>query len=618
MVKMPSSLGELQAPRASRGIATINAGPALEAQANTSRYTKAGFDALSGGLGDMEAALYKRQLQDEEREVKTLDVEFAKQRRLINQKFRSTQGENTIKARATLDKEFATAKEQLLKGASSSRVKQAFSLLAEAKTQGELEQADTYTEAQRLDANNEASKAVLTEAFQSSAENWGSPTAMALNEKTITQEVMSQGRINGWSADVVKSKTQAAISQMVKMQVLAAAETDPDKALAIYEDAKNKVDGDVRIELEKQLIAVTIDAMAQAGAEEAIGLYPGSITKQRAYIREKWSGQKEQAMIQELDKRLMEGRSEMSWQMQLESYASSKLERQMRLDARIEKENIDAAGDSLYEALRKGQTREEWELANPDAAKWLIRDNYRSETLDRVATRLEIGREFNDVSETSTITKYSNMNVEDLAKVTDSQLEMEKANLSMTDWKKLATRVGAAKNSMSAADSATSGLYKTADTIIAAQVPRNKKGKPTLNDKQFNTLQIEMYVFIDEHAASGTIVKHADLVKEAQRLMIGITADPKNTSWWGAPGMALPMEGEEAFQGIVAEYKTLSPQQKAVVTVPKDDIPVDLLDGIKAAIANRGIQATDDLIEQLAGAYAVGDTARAMKLLGGK
>lgn len=615
MVKMPSTQAPLAVPNATRGIASLNIDPILQANREGAKAIKGGFDAIAGGLGDVEKALYIRQQQDEERELKQLDVEFSKQRRIISTNFRKTQGQNTLDSRPGLDKQYADAKEAILKTSKSAKVRQAFNLLADGKTQVDLEEHDNYTEDQRRQANEDASKAVMSEAYQSVAESpLDEPTAV-LAEKQIESEVAAQAEINGWSDDVAKTKYEAAISQLFKVRVASSAQDHPGEAWKIYEQNKDRIDGDVRIEIEKDLEETTLATMAQGYAEQAIAKYPGNITKQREYIRETLDGKKEEAALTELQGRLEEYRSEVRWNEWIKDQAYQRVARQDALDTKHEKDMVDEAQDSLNKWLHDGKGNiSDWENENPELGNWLLKDVYKSEQMERVEKRVLEDRQYAKVSDPATIQKYS-VPVQDLAKVTETELDVARASLSQTDWKKLEGRVRGAKASMDAAMGATSKLYDEANSLILENVPRkgNKAtGKIALTDDQLESVKADMSAYIYRSVESGVIPKREELNREAQRLLIKIESDPSMKLDW------FSSEEEASWEGIVSESRSMSPAQKAAATVDIDDIPVALKDLINSNLALFNIEGNDTLRGKLAAAYALNDQERWAQLLGFK
>lgn len=626
MAQMPSNLGPLALPQPGRAVASVDLTGPAQAQMQGARAIKGGLNDLAGGLESASAALYNRKMQDEEREVKQLDVEFAKQRRIISGQFRTTQGQATLDARPKLDAQYMQAKEEILKKASSGRVKSAFSLLADGKTQIDLEQHDVYTEDQRRQANLDASNAIMAESYQSAAEDPLNPAVAILSQRNIEGEVLAQKKIRGWSDEVTKSKMESAISQLYKTRIEAAAKDHPGEAWKIYEDNKENIDGDVRVEIEKFLEETTLDTLAQGYAEQAIAAFPGDIKAQRAYIRERLNGKEEIKAIDELNSRLVEYQSDVRWRDYLEDQAYQRVAREDALKKKAEVDLANTAQDSLNKWLHDNpgvNTIEQWQRDNKDLYEGLLKDTYKFETMERVEKRILEDSQYATVTVSDSALRYNGMNIEDLARVTDSELESEKANMTQTDWTKLVRRVNGARSSIEAAKGATASIYNSANNVLSQLLPR-KNNKPTgkikITDKQYNAVQADLYAFIDEQVEGGHIPKHDELYAETQRLVTKLYSDPVNSTGWGKGplGYWAPAEGEEAFDGIVAEYQNLSPKQKEVAIVPYEDIPPEMLKYAQDIFAKKGIKPTQNQLENFVGAYVTNNVERANRILLGK
>jgi hypothetical protein len=619
MVKMPSQLGELAVPRASRGIATINTGQVFQAQREGAQAVAAGYGALGEGFQAASNALYRRKLEDEDREVKQLDVELTKRRREINAEFRKTQGQSTIDARPTLDKKYNQARDELLKKATSSKVKSAFTLIADGKAQADLEQQDGYTEIQRRQANMDASEAVMTEAYNSAIEAPLDEAVSVLSMRQIQDEVLSQAQIQGWTDEVTQQKMDTAVSQLYAQRINAAAINNPDAAWQIYRANKEDIQGKDRIEVEKMLETVTLDTIAQGAAAEAIAAYPGNVAAQRKHIQETLTGKQEEAALSKLREELEFNRGEVRWNEYLKDQAYQEIARADALDQRNQRIATDSAQDDLNAYLREKpgvNTRSQWEKLNPEGAEALNKDVYKSNTMDALQTRLLEESQYAEVTKSESVSKYAGMGIPELAAVTETELQLEQANMTQPDWNKFARKVGAAKASMEAATNASGKYYTAADNALARLAPKTAKGKNKLKPELYDAIQLELHAWVTDQINEGKIPKHEDLERETQRLLMPISGDPANTVPPAIFGLAVPYAGQEEFDGIVAEYKKMSAEQKAVATVPIDDIPDYMLEDIKKILAAKGITESDELIEQLAAATALNDLARIHKLLG--
>lgn len=617
MAKLPTNLGQRAIPRATRGIASIDPSTARGAGYEAARLTKAGFDSVAGGLEAVEEALYKRTLENEEREVKRLQVEFARESRLINQRFKQTQGESTLKARTTLDKEYLQARENIRKRASSTRVGQAFDILAQGRVEMELEQADGYTEAQRLKANNDASQAVMAEAFQAAAENPLDEVQSVLYRKTIEAEVDAQARINGWSVDVTKSKKEEAVSQFYKARVIASAKDHPDAAWAIYEKNKDSIDGDVRIEIEKHLEDVTLEVMAQNYAEQAIAKFPKDIKAQREYIRETLSGKKEAAALDELHGRLTEYQSDIRWADYLEDQAYQRIARQEALDRKEETDSIKDARRAASKAITDGMTLGDWVVDNPEQAGWLAQDDSAMKALNAYEILVAEGKEYANTNDTKTMTQFLDMEDYELANLSDEDMEALKPFVNKSTWERFGKYRDAAKTKMENIRT-NQAIYDTGYKLLfdyAPKVRKEGKDKLTISEDAMNIAHMEMDAFIKTFTDKGKFPSREELARESQRLMLEIVADPRNTGL-GIPPLLSPKKGEEEWEGVVAEMKTMSPQQRANARVDIEDVPADMRLDIEADIEAAGMEIDNDLISQLAAAIALRDAARYNSLLG--
>ena len=115
---------------------------------------------------------------------------------------------------------------------------------------------------------------------------------------------------------------------------------------------------------------------------------------------------------------------------------------------------------------------------------------------------------------------------------------------------------------------------------------------------------------------TGKPPKQVEVFAEAQRLLLNVRGDTKP----GFTGL-----GRGGFNVLAAEADTLSAEQRAVARVNFEDIPRSIMQQIKDAFVvrnrnarNKGqqeIDVTDDLVESMAGAIALGDEARTEALL---
>jgi len=261
MARMPSTLGERAVPRPTRRMASFDPSAGISLTRRGAAAVGDGYDDIASGLQAASNALYEEQLKDEERAVKNLEVEWSKKRREIlfgdgtpnKPGFYSTSGEDTLNNRKGVEEALNKARSQLLGKAGNSRVKEAFDLSSNASLQGELEQVDRYTIAQRREANILSAQASIEEAQQQAATYFSDDNKWEGAVDRIAYEVASLGDEQGWSQETINTETQKAISKAARARINHALLTDAASGEAIYAKTKDMIDGDLRIEIEQDI-----------------------------------------------------------------------------------------------------------------------------------------------------------------------------------------------------------------------------------------------------------------------------------------------------------------------------------------------------------------------------
>lgn len=260
MAKLPTTIGR-NVPRATRRIASADFSEGQAGFRSGAQIMERGTGDLARGLQVASDVLYEEQLKDEERAVKNLDNEWAKQRRIIlfgdgtptNQGFYATAGEDTLNGRPGVEEKLNKARQQLLQKAGNGRVKEAFNYRSEATLQQELEGVDKYTTSQRRAANTATSQATIEEAVQNAATYFSDSGKWNAAVDVIASEVASMGDNEGWSQELINNATQKAISAAARDRINRAMITDTASAETIYAQTKDMIDGDVRIQIEQDI-----------------------------------------------------------------------------------------------------------------------------------------------------------------------------------------------------------------------------------------------------------------------------------------------------------------------------------------------------------------------------
>ena len=232
------------------------------------------------GLGD---ALGKRvmaqQVEDNEREAKALDVEFAKQVREIGygdgnekQGFYSARGEDAVKGRETAESALDEARRKVLEGAKNDRVRAMFGDISAKRVETEKGQFARHYETQRRAAGDATSEARIAEAADDAGAAWNNPQVTARSIGIVRGEVQDMGARNGWSPEVINSKMQEAQTVLHRKIIDSALVQDPAAAKAYYDANKDKIDGRVRADIEKGLEAGTLRQQSQAAEDRIMGM----------------------------------------------------------------------------------------------------------------------------------------------------------------------------------------------------------------------------------------------------------------------------------------------------------------------------------------------------------
>ena len=118
-----------------------------------------------------------------------------------------------------------------------------------------------------------------------------------------------------------------------------------------------------------------------------------------------------------------------------------------------------------------------------------------------------------------------------------------------------------------------------------------------------NPLVKALFRWVQDFLDEKNVPTQHHINEEVTRMLLNVRVDPPG--WWIF----------NAYRRLAGRKEEMMPEERAISTVPLDDIPPGLLSDIKAAIKARGINETDDLIEKIAGSQAMGDRSRHERLL---
>jgi len=368
-----------------------------------------------------------------------------------------------------------------------------------------------------------------------------------------------------------------------------------------------RIDGDIYRELKDKLRPLTLERLGQDTVDELISGktrikgYPTGLNLSKAkdleagrvYIRKTFSGKNETTILAEYNRRANEAARNTRI---LKSEAAAKAW------LHIFKDKGDLSGFAIKD-------KEAFDLLSSDItlmAKLLNAARERNEAATFRAT-----------SDGKTFKKIAG-DPETLRKI---NLDGERSNLTTGEHAKLVNQQVAALIRVATAAEGTGPIYKRADALVKSYAP--KLVKKTTASAEMRAILIEaqadMTVWVKAYIKKEKKLPDEEVLKrQALRFWLKISADPENTGTWRTA-----KQGEEEIAVYSFQLEQLSPQQRDVARIPLSRITHQMKTQITEG-ANRwlkskghpgGKKIPDSLMEQIAGAIAVGDKARADRLI---
>jgi hypothetical protein len=257
------------------------------------------LDRASDQLG---AVAIDAQREDNEREVKRLDVAFSEAIRTVgygdgteqNPGYYSLQGEAAVAARQGAMDAIKKQHADLVKDVTNPRVRDLFSRASAVRAEHEFGQIERHTMSQRKVANDATSEARLGAAASDAAAAWNNAEVMAMSKTIAKSEIAGMAARNGWSPEVRKMKELEANSVIVQGAIKGAlAANDVETAQKLYDQNINGLTGTVKTNITTMLREQSMDKAAQSLRDQALLLYPNDPEKGLKYVRDNAEGKLE-------------------------------------------------------------------------------------------------------------------------------------------------------------------------------------------------------------------------------------------------------------------------------------------------------------------------------------
>ena len=265
---------------------------------------------------------------------------------------------------------------------------------------------------------------------------------------------------------------------------------------------------------------------------------------------------------------------------------------------------------------------------NPEEFQLIAGDG----TLMSSLKRTDADAQFASRSDGTTLNSYKKRALDNPAELEDPN--SRRHQLTKAEYNRAVTIFDTAQKKAKS-DAESLKYYNMADKAINSVVTnKNLKTSATKGNSETQNMRRELQQAMHDYVADY-IKKNQkgpgfpEIKTEAARMILRITADPENTGKDIFFGVKKEKPGEGEITGYMWQFrrqtKRMSEQQRAVVRVPYNKIPQSLKDRLVDNAKKYGkipeaqqtltdVQST--LIENMAGAYAVGDIARMEVLLG--
>lgn len=340
---------------------------------------------LGQGANQLAGIAIKNQLEDNERAGKDMDNKLSERIRLLtlgdgteqNPGYYSQQGEAAVNGYGPTVEALQKSRDEILATAPNDRVRQQFKLASDDRLNTELGKITLHQNDGRRTALATTSKTRQDEALQNAAAHWNDPAVVNKSLGIQQGEVMTQARLQGWSAETTTSEMQRAVTMTYRAQILAAMKADPDAAQKIYDQVKGSVDGDVRIELEGMLESVTLASKSQEYAAQFLAEAGGDPTKARKLAEDALSGKQEDATVGRIDAKQQQMREDIRFSWAAQSHQEEQDNKKVAQFGLDEAKNIiGATGDiSRAEAMTAAE-KQDYSAKELDAVRKAINAHY--------------------------------------------------------------------------------------------------------------------------------------------------------------------------------------------------------------------------------------------------
>ena len=490
----------------------------------------------------------------------------------------------------------------------------AITQLGNRRIQQALDRMTAHSVDQRLVVQEQASLAREAQALADVSSDWQSDEALEAALATIAAEVTDRADAAGMD-DVTAAALLAERRSVIVKGAFDAALVGQDvaRAQAIFSKHADVLTGPVRTTMAQALAADVRAEAAQSLAQEAFARHRGDPAGMRRFVRDAVSGAQESAAIDELNALIAEQRGDTRFALAMQETRRSREaeERALASAARAQANHLHTvserermlalrqASEEAYNFLySETASLREFRRRNPEAYD-LLAGAGQIESLQRVERGIREGEVYAEVSNGTTLSEVKAMPYQERAQVQPDALRRQ---VTEVEFRQLVSSVESAKRKVES-DRRDRALYNSGDSELRRLAPRGFKPDGSRAERnQMALAEEQMDAWITGQLEAGNYPSPPEVAAEAARIMLPISVV---TGWF---------DSISDFDGLAAAASGLTAEQRALVTVPREQIPDPVVNRLMGVIDQGwpGVrpQVTDDVLEQLAGAYAVGDRER--------
>lgn len=535
--------------------------------------------------------------ENNDRELKRLDIEYTRQRRELlmgdgtpqNPGFYSLRGEDALAQADKIQLQLKKIRDDVGATASNPEVTRRFSEMTGIRQENEIAQVQRFVLQERRTAEATLAEARIDEAVQDAVTAGLQDRTTYNQSKAILRgEVIDLGESQGLAPEVIQNRIEEAMTVLHQNMIMAAIKRgDISEANEFFQETKALIDGPIAADLENALNKASDLKFAQESVDNIMGFgldVTGSLAKAREI---------EDPEVRKLAVSMVKDRF-----------------REIELAKSLARNEASA---NAFRFISDGNSLNDFQEQFPDQFAILAGDGNIMGMLQRREDAIAEGRIFRRTSDGKTFAAISQLPVEELARLDLSQFTQEFTESEYNSA--LSIQRGAQERLKNIQGDSSS--HRRAEQILA-QVG---KGIIDFSDKELKgndkklaqALLNQMSAFVSDSLQEGKKPTDAELRSKANELYLNVTIPSEGVLSNIMAFFDLDRFRAEAFAAQISE---LSPEQRAEGRILLDDLNVELETAIREEFEAAGLKATDDDVEQYAFAYIAGDIARVERLLG--